>query len=190
MAFTATGLTPGGLGVFSDTGELAGICRASAEGTCLFDYGSALPGPQSLVVTDVTSALESQPVNIIYSGTYIGPGFLPQSGPGSSLAWGKIPAPTLTVARPTATVGGKDAYVVGDVVPGITYVISWGEVVNGRQAMTFCSPPSGSHTCRGTLSSTTAGVQTYMVGDEGADTSVPSHLTAVVRWTNPGPGPS
>lgn len=180
VAFTATGLIPGGLGVFSGIGELAGICRASAKGSCLFDWGSGSPGPRSLVVTDVASALESQPVTITYTGNYMGPGYLPQSGPGSSLWWDNMPSPTLTVARALATVGSKDAYTIRNVVPGITYAISWGKVVAGSQPMTFCSPTSGSHTCSGTLSSTSAGVQTYDVSEGFGASS--SHLTAVVRW--------
>jgi hypothetical protein len=188
VAFTASGLTPGGLGVFAWQGQLAGICRANDKGSCLFDYTSTFPGPLALEVTDVASALEAhQPVTVTYTGNYMGPNTLPQSGPGAGLPLFKGPRPTLTVASATATVGSKDAYAIGNVVPGLTYIIAWGKVMmDGPQPNTFCSPTSGSHTCSGTLTSTAAAVETYYVSNGiGGYTS---KATAVVRWSSPGAG--
>ena len=187
VAFTASGLTPGGLGVFAGQGDLAGICRANAIGSCLFDYTSSFPAPMTLEVTDVASALESQSVTVTYTGNYTGPNTVPQSGPGAGLAWGKGPSPTLTVASATATVGSRDAYTIGNVVPGLTYFIVPGKVVmDGPPVGAFCSPTSGSHTCSGTLTSTAAAVETYYVS-AGIGESTAKATAVVVHWTSPSP---
>lgn len=187
---TATGLTPGGLGVFSEGGVMVYLCRVNRQGTCSVDLGNNSPSPRTFVVTDVASALESQSLTLTFTGAHIPPsgGLIPQSGPGAKvdgLWWGDLPAPTLEVASATATVGSTDKYVMGNVVPGLEYTITWGAIIDFRQAATFCTPTSGSHTCSGTLTASTAGVRKY-TASYGA--SVPKAVT--VTWTSPGAAPS
>jgi hypothetical protein len=179
---TASGLTPGRLGVFIEGGVMVYLCRANRQGTCSVDLGNNSPSPRTFVVTDVASALESQSLTLTFTGAHIhsSGGLIPQSGPGAKvdgLWWGDLPAPTLKVASAMATVGSTDKYVVGNVVPGLEYAIWWGPAIDGQQAGTSCMPTSGSHTCVGTFTAKTAGVRRY---------SGVSAKPVAVTWISPG----